>query len=37
MQGYSLPDILETLRVFGEKNGRVAEMQWALEQAAKSL
>ena len=36
-EGYSLKDVLEMLRVFGEKNGRTAEMRWALEQASKSL
>lgn len=36
-EGYSLKDILEMLQVFGEKNGRAGEMQWALEQAAKPL
>ena len=35
--GYSLQDILETTRAFREKNGRVREMKWALEQATKSL
>ena len=34
---YSLRDIFEMLRVFGEKNGKTEEMSWALEQAAKSL
>jgi hypothetical protein len=36
-EGYSLKDVLEMLRAFGEKNGRTGEMRWALEQAAKSL
>jgi hypothetical protein len=36
-KGYSLGDILQMLRAFGEKNGRIGEMQWALEQAAKSI
>jgi hypothetical protein len=36
-KGYSLQDILEMLRAFGDKNGRTGEMKWALEQAAKSL
>jgi hypothetical protein len=35
--GYSLKDILEMLQAFGEKNKRAGEMQWALEQAEKSL
>ena len=35
--GYSLQDILEMTRAFGEKNGRVGQMKWALEQATKSL
>jgi hypothetical protein len=35
--GYSLKAILEMLHAFGERNKRVAEMQWALEQAEKSL
>lgn len=34
---YSLRDIFEMLRVFGEKNGKTEEMHWALEQAAKFL
>jgi hypothetical protein len=37
IEGYSLKDILEMLRAFGEKNGRAGEMRWALEQATKSL
>jgi hypothetical protein len=36
-EGYSLEIILEMLRAFGEKNGRSPEMEWALQQAAKSL
>ncbi len=36
-EGYSLKDVFEILRAFGEKNGRAGEMRWALEQAAKSL
>lgn len=36
-KGYSLKDSLEMLRAFGKANGRTGEMQWALEQAAKSL
>jgi hypothetical protein len=36
-RGYSLNDILGMLRAFGEKNGRIGEMQWAQEQAAKTL
>jgi hypothetical protein len=36
-KGYSLQDILEMLREFGENNGRTGEMKWALEQAAKSI
>jgi hypothetical protein len=36
-EGYSLNDILEMLRAFGEKNERTAEVQWALEQATKCL
>lgn len=36
-KGYSLNDILGMPRAFGEKNGRIGEMQWALEQAAKTL
>jgi len=36
-EGYSLNDILEMLRAFGEKNGRAGEMRLALEQATKSL
>ncbi|HTQ98071.1 MAG TPA: hypothetical protein VMH89_14765 [Candidatus Acidoferrum sp.] len=35
--GYSLNDILEMVRAFGEKNGRTGEMRWALEQASKSI
>jgi hypothetical protein len=35
--GYLLKDILEMLQAFGEKNKRAGEMQWALEQAGKSL
>ena len=35
--GYSLNDILEMVRAFGEKNGRTGEMRWALEQACKSI
>lgn len=35
-KSYSLNDILGMLRAFGEKNGRMGEMQWALEQAAKT-
>jgi len=37
IEGYSLKDVLEMLRAFGERNGRIGEMGWALEQAAKSL
>jgi hypothetical protein len=36
-KGYSLKDIFEMLRAFGEKNGKTGEMHWALEQATKSL
>lgn len=36
-EGYSLKNVLEMLRAFGEKNGRTGEMRWALEQATKSL
>jgi len=36
-KGYSLQDILEMVREFGQKNGRADEMKWALEQAAKSI
>ena len=36
-EGYSLKDVLELLRAFGEKNGRGGEIRWALEQAAKFL
>jgi hypothetical protein len=36
-KGYSLQDVLEMLRAFGEKNGRIGEMKWALEHATKSL
>jgi hypothetical protein len=35
--GYSLKDVLEMLRAFGESNGRTWEMRWALEHATKSL
>lgn len=34
-EGYSLKDILEMLRAFGEQTGRTGEMRWALEQASK--
>ena len=37
IEGYSLQDILEMLRAFGDQNGRSGEMKWALEQAATSL
>lgn len=36
-KGYSLKDILEMMQAFGEKNRRAGEMQWALQQASKSL
>ncbi len=36
-EGFSLNDILEMVRAFGERNARTGEMQWALEQATKSL
>jgi hypothetical protein len=36
-EGYSLNDILAMLRAFGEKNKRIGEMRWAIEQASKSL
>lgn len=36
-EGYSLKEVLEMLREFGEKNGRTGEMRWALEHATKSL
>jgi len=36
-EGYSLNEVLEMLRAFGEKNGRAGVMEWALQQATKSL
>ena len=36
-EGYSLNDILQMMRAFGERNARTGEMRWALEQATKSL
>jgi hypothetical protein len=33
--GFSLEEILEMMRVFGEKNQRGTEMKWAVEQATK--
>jgi hypothetical protein len=35
-EAYSLEDILEMMRVFGEKNQRTTEIKWALEQATKN-
>ena len=34
-EGYSLEDVLEMMRVFGETNQRTTEIKWALEQASK--
>jgi len=34
-EGYSLEDIFEMMRAFGEKNHRSTEIKWALEQVTK--
>jgi len=36
VEGYSLQSILEMMRNFGEKQNRVAGMQWAIEWALKN-
>jgi hypothetical protein len=36
-QGYSLEDILEMLRSFGERHNRIGEMKWLIERAQKPI
>jgi hypothetical protein len=36
-EGYPWEVILEMMREFGDRNGRIGEMQWALQEAAKFL